>query len=208
LNELDIYSDDSNSGDMCSGITWTSRNDCVIDCAESWRQFDSAGWQLIAKVSQAKEAYGATILIDIAEARHKDVHTLQSWLSTWNSPVRQKAIELELTPGHVDAIAGIAATDAEQAEDYLQTAAERGLSVMALRRHVASSGSVEFPTSGAQRLPPVAVSAEAVLGEMVTGVWIRRDMQPETVWDELTRIFDEEWTIRFYQLVSKGAIDE
>ena len=25
MNELDIYSDDSNSGDMCSGITWTSR---------------------------------------------------------------------------------------------------------------------------------------------------------------------------------------
>ena len=77
---------------------------------------------------------------------------------------------------------------------------------MALRRHVASSGSVDFPTSGAQA-PPVAVSAEAVLGEMVTGVWIRKDMQPVTVWDELTRIFDEEWTIRFYQLVSKGAID-
>ena len=202
MNELDIYSDDGNSGDMCSGITWTSRNDCVIDCAESWRQFDSAGWQLIAKVSKAKQDYGATILIDIAEARHKDVHTLQNWLSTWNSPVRQKAIELELTPGHVDAIAGIAATDAEQAEDYLQTAAEHGLSVMALRRHVASSGSVEFPTSGVQA-PPVAVGAETVLG-----VWIRRDMQPETVWDELTRVFDEEWTIRFYQLVSKGAIDE
>jgi hypothetical protein len=202
LNELDIYSDDGNSGDMYSGITWTSRNDCVIDCAESWRQFDSAGWQLIAKVSKAKESYGATILIDIAEARHKDVHTLQNWLSTWNSPVRQKAIELELTPGHVDAIAGIAATDAEQAEDYLQTAAERGLSVMALRRHVASSGSVEFPTSGAQA-PPVAVNAQ----EAITGVWIRRDMQPETVWDELTRVFDEEWTARFYQLVAKGAID-
>ena len=53
---------------------------------------------MIAKVSKAKEDYGATILIDIAEARHKDVHTLQNWLSTWNSPVRQKAIELELTP--------------------------------------------------------------------------------------------------------------
>ena len=194
MNELDIYSE--------SAITWTSRNDCVIDCAESWRQFDSAGWQLIAKVSKAKESYGATILIDIAEARHKDVHTLQNWLSTWNSPVRQKAIELELTPGHVDAIAGIAATDAEQAEDYLQTAAEHGLSVMALRRHVASSGSVDFPTSGAQA-PPVAVNAQ----EAITGVWIRRDMQPETVWDELTRVFDEEWTARFYQLVAKGAID-
>ena len=198
MNEIDIYSENA--------ITWTSRNDCVLDCAESWRQFDAAGWQLIAKVSRAKEDYGATILIDIAEARHKDVHTLQNWLSTWNSPVRQKAIELELTPGHVDAIAGIAATDAEQAEDYLQTAAERGLSVMALRRHVASSGSVEFPTSGVQRLPPVAVSAETVLGEMVTGVWIRNDDTPEQVYDKVTQIFPAEWTIRFYQLVSKGDV--
>ena len=179
MNELDIYSEDA--------ITWTSRNDCVIDCAESWRQFDAAGWQLIAKVSKAKESYGATILIDIAEARHKDVHTLQNWLSTWNSPVRQKAIELELTPGHVDAIAGIAATDAEQAEDYLQTAAEHGLSVMALRRHVASSGSVDFPTSGAQA-PPVAVSAQ----EAITGVWIRNDDTPEQVYDKVTQIFPAE----------------
>ena len=194
--DLDIYD--------AGRITWTSRNDCVIDCAESWRQFDAAGWQLIAKVSRAKEAYGATILIDIAEARHKDVHTLQNWLSTWNSPVRQKAIELELTPGHVDAIAGIAATDAEQAEDYLQTAAERGLSVMALRRHVASSGSVEFPTSGAQQAPPVVVSAQ----EAITGVWIRNDDTPEQVYDKVTQIFPAEWTVRFYQLVAKGAIDD
>ena len=193
MNELDIYSEDA--------ITWTSRNDCVIDCAESWRQFDAAGWQLIAKVSKAKESYGATILIDIAEARHKDVHTLQNWLSTWNSPVRQKAIELELTPGHVDAIAGIAATDAEQAEDYLQTAAERGLSVMALRRHVASSGSVDFPTSGAQA-PPVAVSAQ----EAITGVWIRNDDTPEQVYDKVTQIFPAEWTVRFYKLVAKGDV--
>ena len=157
---------------------------------------------MIAKVSRAKEAYGATILIDIAEARHKDVHTLQNWLSTWNSPVRQKAIELELTPGHVDAIAGIAATDAEQAEDYLQTAAERGLSVMALRRHVASSGSVEFPTSGAPPAPPVAVSAQ----EAITGVWIRNDDTPEQVYDKVTQIFPAEWTVRFYRLVAKGYV--
>ena len=200
MNQIEVHQRDS--------ITWSSRNDCVIDCVQSWIALDRAGWQLIAKVAQAKAQFGASILIDIAEMRPQSVHTLQNWLSTWNSPVREKAIELELSPGHVDAIAGIAATDAEQAEDYLQTAAERGLSVMALRRHVASSGSVELPTSGTQRLPPVAVSAETVLGEMVTGVWIRRDMQPVTVWDELTRIFDEEWTVRFYQLVAKGAIDE
>ena len=205
MNELDIYSDDSNSGDMCSGITWTSRNDCVLDCAESWRQFDAAGWQLIAKVSKAKQDYGATILIDIAEARHKDVHTLQNWLSTWNSPVRQKAIELELTPGHVDAIAGIAATDAEQAEDYLRTAAERGLSVMALRKHVSSSGSSEtLPTSGTSASYQ---DAPAVIDEHPTGVWIRTSMTPAQVYDELTRLFSVDWTIKFVNLVSTGEIE-
>lgn len=197
MNELDIYSEDA--------ITWTSRNDCVIDCAESWRQFDAAGWQLIAKVSKAKESYGATILIDIAEARHKDVHTLQNWLSTWNSPVRQKAIELELTPGHVDAIAGIAATDAEQAEDYLRTAAERGLSVMALRKHVSSSGSSEtLPTSGTSASYQ---DAPAVIDEHPTGVWIRTSMTPAQVYDELTRLFSVDWTIKFVNLVSTGEIE-
>ncbi len=195
MNQIEVHQRDS--------ITWSSRNDCVIDCVQSWIALDRAGWQLIAKVAQAKAQFGASILIDIAEMRHQSVHTLQNWLSTWNSPVREKAIELELSPGHVDAIAGIASTDTEQAEDYLQTAAERGLSVMALRRHVASSGSVEFPTSGAQA-PPVAVSAQ----EAITGVWIRNDDTPEQVYDKVTQIFPAEWTIRFYQLVSKGAIDD
>ena len=71
--------------------------------------------------------------------------------------------------------------------------------------HTPTAENTEFTTSGMQA--PVAVSAETVLGEIVTGVWIRRDMSAETVWNELTRIFDEEWTVRFYRLVSKGAID-
>ena len=194
MNQIEVHQRDS--------ITWSSRNDCVIDCVQSWIALDRAGWQLIAKVAQAKAQFGASILIDIAEMRHQSVHTLQNWLSTWNSPVREKAIELELSPGHVDAIAGIASTDAEQAEDYLQTAAERGLSVMALRRHVASSGSVDFPTSGTQQAPPVAVSAQ----EAITGVWIRNDDTPEQVYDKVTQIFPAEWTVRFYQLVSKGYV--
>lgn len=174
----------------------------MIDCAESWLALDRAGWQLIAKVAQARQQFGATILIDIAEARHQSVHTLQNWLSTWNSPVRQKAIELELSPGHVDAIAGIAATDAEQAEDYLQVAAEKGLPVMALRRYVASSGNTEtrsIPTSGTIR-----DDTPVVIDEHPTGVWIRNDMTPEAVYDELTQLFSEEWTIRFYDLITKG----
>jgi len=72
---------------------------------------------------------------------------------------------------------------------------------MALRRHVASSGSVDFPTSGAQA-PPVAVSAQ----EAITGVWIRNDDTPEQVYDKVTQIFPAEWTVRFYKLVAKGDV--
>lgn len=187
-------------------ITWASRNECVMDCADSWLALDRAGWQLIAKVAQAKAQFGASILIDIAEMRHQSVHTLQNWLSTWNSPVRQKAIELELSPGHVDAIAGIAATDAEQAKDYLQVAAERGLPVMALRKYVATSGSSEtqrIPTSG----NGYQDDAPAVIDEQVTGVWIRSEMSPAQVYDELTRLFSVDWTIEFVNLVSTGEIE-
>ena len=186
-----------------TAITWANRNECVIDCVESWLALDRAGWQLIAKVAQAKQQFGASILIDIAEMRHQSVHTLQNWLSTWNSPVRQKAIELDLSPGHVDAIAGIAATDAEQAEDYLQVAAEKGLPVMALRRYVASSGNSEtrsFPISGTRDEVP------AVIDEIVTGVWIRNDMSPWQVYDELIRVFNEEWTMRFHELIKNGDV--
>lgn len=197
MNQIEVHQRDS--------ITWSSRNDCVIDCVQSWIALDRAGWQLIAKVAQAKAQFGASILIDIAEMRHQSVHTLQNWLSTWNSPVREKAIELELSPGHVDAIAGIASTDAEQAEDYLQTAAERGLSVMALRKHVSSSGSSEtLPTSGTSASYQ---NAPAVIDEHPTGVWIRNEMTPEQVYDELTRLFSVDWTIKFVNLVSTGEIE-
>ena len=197
MNQIEVHQRDS--------ITWSSRNDCVIDCVQSWIALDRAGWQLIAKVAQAKAQFGASILIDIAEMRHQSVHTLQNWLSTWNSPVREKAIELELSPGHVDAIAGIASTDAEQAEDYLQTAAERGLSVMALRKHVATSGSSEtLPTSGTSASYQ---DAPAVIDEHPTGVWIRTSMTPAQVYDELTRLFSVDWTIKFVNLVSTGEIE-
>lgn len=197
MNEIEIHQPES--------ITWASRNDCVMDCVQSWIALDRAGWQLIAKVAQAKQQFGVAILNDIAEMRHQSVHTLQNWLSTWNSPVREKAIELELSPGHVDAIAGIAATNEEQAEDYLQTAAERGLSVMALRKHIAASGSSEthtLPTSGTRYQ-----DAPAVVDEHPTGVWIRNEMTPAQVYDELTRLFSVDWTIKFVNLVSTGEIE-
>jgi hypothetical protein len=41
----------------------------------------------------------------------------------------------------------------------------------------------------------------------LTGVWIRtNDDTPEQVYDKVTQIFPAEWTVRFYQLVAKGAM--
>ena len=66
------------------------------------------------------------------------------------------------------------------------------------------NGNAHCELTTAQQAPPVAVSAQ----EAITGVWIRRDDTPEQVYDKVTQIFPAEWTIRFYQLVSKGAIDD
>ena len=66
------------------------------------------------------------------------------------------------------------------------------------------NGNAHCELTTAQQAPPVAVSAH----EAIAGVWIRRDDTPEQVYDKVTQIFPAEWTIRFYQLVSKGAIDD
>ncbi len=65
------------------------------------------------------------------------------------------------------------------------------------------NGNAHCELTTAQQAPPVAVSAQ----EAITGVWIRNDDTPEQVYDKVTQIFPAEWTVRFYQLVSKGAID-
>ncbi len=128
-----------------NGVAWDSRDDCVIDCANSWRIMDYSAWQFIAKLHHAKETYGEGILLAIAECRHGSVKTLRNMSSLWNNPAREIAMELELTPGHVNVISGIASDNLEQAEDYLRIAAERSLSVGDLRWHVESAGSTYYP---------------------------------------------------------------
>ena len=53
---------------------------------------------------------------------------------------------------------------------------------------------------------PIDIGFGAVSYTHLTGVWIRNDDTPEQVYDKVTQIFPAEWTVRFYQLVSKGYV--
>jgi len=162
------------------------------------------GWQLAYAVHQAVKQFGQSIYEDVAQQIGRKEKTLRNLVSAIRNPLAEEAFQAGLTINEFLEIAPIARDLPEAASHYIAEASEKAMTVDEIRRmvHAPTAENTEFPTSVVQA-PPVAVSAETVLG-----VWIRRDMQPETVWDELTRVFDEEWTVRFYQLVAKGAIDE
>lgn len=165
------------------------------------------GWQLAYAVHQAVKQFGQTVYGDVSQQIGRKEKTLRNLVSAIRNPLAEEAFQAGLTINEFLEIAPIARDLPDAASHYIAEASEKAMTVDEIRRmvHTPTAENTEFTTSGT--VPPVAVSAETVLGEMVTGVWIRRDMQPVTVWDELTRIFDEEWIMRFYRLVSKGAID-
>ncbi len=167
------------------------------------------GWQLAYAVHQAVKQFGQTIYEDVAQQIGRKEKTLRNLVSAIRNPLAEEAFQAGLTINEFLEIAPIARDLPDAASHYIAEASEKAMTVDEIRRmvHTPTAENATFTTSGMQA-PPVAVSAETVLGEMVTGVWIRRDMQPAVVWGELTRIFDAEWTVRFYQLVAKGAIDE
>ena len=180
MSEIEIYQD-------CE-IVWQTRNDCIIDCTESWQQLDSFAWQLVAKIHRAKALYGDEILLEIAAHRHGSVHTLRNLSSLWKNPAREKAIELDLSPGHVNVVAGIASDNPEQAEDYLLTAAERGLSVAALRKHVQGSGS-QILSSGFRQ-----------------SICLNESDTVSVVLAKLHQTFGEDWMNVFYARIRIGAV--
>jgi len=166
------------------------------------------GWQLAYAVHQAVKQFGQTVYGDVSQQIGRKEKTLRNLVSAIRNPLAEEAFQAGLTINEFLEIAPIARDLPDAASHYIAEASEKAMTVDEIRRmvHTPTAENTEFTTSGT--VPQVAVSAETVLGEMVTGVWIRRDMSAETVWDELTRIFDEEWTVRFYQLVAKGAIDD
>ena len=165
------------------------------------------GWQLAYAVHQAVKQFGQTVYGDVAQQIGRKEKTLRNLVSAIRNPLAEEAFQAGLTINEFLEIAPIARDLPDAASHYIAEASEKAMTVDEIRRmvHTPTAENTEFTTSGT--VPPVAVSTETVLGEMVTGVWIRNDDTPEQVYDKVTQIFPAEWTVRFYQLVSKGAID-
>lgn len=128
-------------------LIWSSRGECVMDCAGNWLALDRAGWFFVEKVHRAKELYGDTVLDDIASEAHRSIKTLRNLVSLWNNPVRELAQNLDLSTSHVNLVAGIARDNIEQAEDYLHVAAERALSASDFRYMLRQQGACSYPAS-------------------------------------------------------------
>jgi len=162
------------------------------------------GWQLAYAVHQAVKQFGQTVYGDVAQQIGRKEKTLRNLVSAIRNPLAEEAFQAGLTINEFLEITPIARDLPEAASHYIAEASEKAMTVDEIRRmvHTPTAENTEFTTSGT--VPPVAVSAQ----EVITGVWIRNDDTPEQVYDKVTQIFPAEWTIRFYELVSKGAIDE
>ncbi len=163
------------------------------------------GWQLAYAVHQAVKQFGQTVYGDVSQQIGRKEKTLRNLVSAIRNPLAEEAFQAGLTINEFLEIAPIARDLPDAASHYIAEASEKAMTVDEIRRmvHTPTAENIEFTTSGMQA-PPVAVSAQ----EAITGVWIRNDDTPEQVYDKVTQIFPAEWTIRFYQLVSKGAIDD
>ena len=161
------------------------------------------GWQLAYAVHQAVKQFGQTVYGDVSQQIGRKEKTLRNLVSAIRNPLAEEAFQAGLTINEFLEIAPIARDLPEAASHYIAEASEKAMTVDEIRRmvHTPTAENTEFTTSGT--VPPVAVSAQ----EVITGVWIRNDDTPEQVYDKVTQIFPAEWTVRFYQLVSKGAID-
>ena len=163
------------------------------------------GWQLAYAVHQAVKQFGQTVYGDVSQQIGRKEKTLRNLVSAIRNPLAEEAFQAGLTINEFLEIAPIARDLPDAASHYIAEASEKAMTVDEIRRmvHMPTAENATFTTSGMQA-PPVAVSAQ----EAITGVWIRNDDTPEQVYDKVTQIFPVEWTVRFYQLVSKGAIDE
>ena len=161
------------------------------------------GWQLAYAVHQAVKQFGQTVYGDVSQQIGRKEKTLRNLVSAIRNPLAEEAFQAGLTINEFLEIAPIARDLPDAASHYIAEASEKAMTVDEIRRmvHTPTAENTEFTTSG--MVPPVAVNAQ----EAITGVWIRNDDTPEQVYDKVTQIFPAEWTVRFYRLVSKGAID-
>jgi len=161
------------------------------------------GWQLAYAIHQAVKQFGQTVYGDVSQQIGRKEKTLRNLVSAIRNPLAEEAFQAGLTINEFLEIAPIARDLPDAASHYIAEASEKAMTVDEIRRmvHTPTAENATFTTSG--MVPPVAVNTQ----EAITGVWIRNDDTPEQVYDKVTQIFPAEWTVRFYRLVSKGAID-
>lgn len=163
------------------------------------------GWQLAYAVHQAVKQFGQQIYEDIAQQINRSQKRLRNLVSAIRNPMAEEAFAAGLTIDAFMEIAPVARDLPDAAAHYIAEASEKSMTVDEVRRMVnmPTAATVEtFPTSGKMQ------DAPAVTDEQRTGVWIRLGMTPEQVYDELTQIFDERWTIRFFDLITTGGVRE
>ena len=178
-------------------------SDAVITIERIAKVEQLTGWQLAYAVHQAVKQFGQSIYEDVAQQIGRKEKTLRNLVSAIRNPLAEEAFQAGLTINEFLEIAPIARDLPDAASHYIAEASEKAMTVDEIRRmvHMPTAENTEFTTSG--MVPPVAVNAQ----EAITGVWIRNDDTPEQVYDKVTQIFPAEWTVRFYQLVAKGEID-
>lgn len=171
------------------------------------------GWKLAYAVHQMLKQFGNTketinaIYEDVAVQIGRSEKRLRNLVSAIRNPMAEEAFQAGLTIDAFLEIAPVAKDLPEAAAHYIAEASAQAMTVDEVRRMVntPTAATVEtFPTSGNRYRD----DAPAVIDEQRTGVWIRNDMTPEQVYDELTQIFDIDWTERFVNLVSTGEIAE
>lgn len=121
-----------------------NRNRHYGDLSEWLAQLDAAysmakvaGWEFLFTLRAGIDQFGRNDIrrMEVYELAANqiglNVRTLQNYVSVTRKGFTQMAVALDLDMGHANAVLGL---DDEHAEDVLQLAAERGLSVAETRR--------------------------------------------------------------------------
>lgn len=165
------------------------------------------GWQLAYSVHQAVKQFGQSVFEDVANQIGRSEKRLRNLVTAIRNPLAEEAFQAGLTIDAFLEIAPVARDLPEAAAHYIAEASEKSMTVDEVRRMVnaPTAATIEtFPTSGTSTSYQ---DAPAVIDEHPTGVWIRTEMSPAQVYDELTRLFSVDWTIKFVNLVATGETE-
>lgn len=111
----------------------------LIVLEEKFAAHKKTGWDFILHLRDGIATFGANdaekmaLYEAAADQLDVSVHTLQNYVSAARKPIQSMVQELGLEIGHLVAVQGL---DHDVAQDIVQLAAERRMSVSLLRKHV------------------------------------------------------------------------